>query len=117
MATQINDGMTLEAEFKGFGVWDTIIFRFRPALPEQVFSYHRGQKDLGEKKAYEATILFLFGNPTKHGLVSWDVQDAKGEMVPVCAEAIRRLPHPALHMMVETVSGYNSEARETDIKN
>lgn len=116
MASQINDGMTLEADLAALGAWDAMTYRFRPALPEQVAEYLRGQQS-GTKKPFDATILFLFGNPTNHGIVSWDLKDAKGEMVPVGPHTLRRLPYARIQALVDSVCGYNAEARETDSKN
>jgi hypothetical protein len=111
MALLINDGFTWEDTVPARGRFPSVTFRYRPALPEDVFDYLHAPKPTGKDVLRVAARLLA-----KH-LVSWDVTDDKGDAVPVSEDVLRRVPHPVLVKMVDVVTGYGPDAEAADLKN
>lgn len=107
----INDGYTLQLETKPVGPYPAIKYRCRPALYAEVMEYQYQRDLVNGREAAKPTAEFV----AKH-LVSWDIQNAKGEIVPVSLENVRCLPHGIIGQMVDGVTGYVEQA-ESDLKN
>ncbi len=110
MGLLINDGMTLTAKVAARGPWPELVAKYRPALPAAVIEYVEACKPSAAARL-QATIKLL----TDH-LVSWDVTDAKGEIMAVTPASLRRVPQPYLDELTNHVTGYGSQAEE-DAKN
>lgn len=111
MGVLIHDGYTLDGRIPAFGHHPEVSFRYRPALPEQVYEYTNAPKKTGKEELKAVVDLLL-----KH-LVSWDVRDQAGETVPVTADNLKRIPHRVQQKMVDYVTGYAAEEAAADAKN
>jgi hypothetical protein len=108
----IKDGMTLDGTVAASpGRYPTVKFRYRPALPEDVFSYMETPTPTG-KARLDATLTLL----TKQ-LVSWDVVDDAGGMVPITDAILRRTHHVVLTTMLNAITGYGPAEQQESEKN
>lgn len=110
----ISDGYTLDGLFVGtrFGL-PNVAFKFRYATPEAVFDYQQkvGRAATGRDQV-KAIGELLVGR-----IASWDIEDEKGESVPVSAEILRRLPTPLLNHLADSVCAYLPAQQADDAKN
>src|SRR5438046_1370797 len=104
MGLLIHDGHTLEGKIPARGHWPEVNFRYRPALPEDVYEYAYQSNAAPGKGRAKAVIGLL-----NRQLVSWDVTDEKGESVPITAENLKRVPHGYLEKFLDYVTGYSAE--------
>lgn len=108
----IEDGLTLSASIPAkMPLHPAVNFKYRPALPEDVYAYLRGPQTGGADELKAATKLLA-----KH-LVEWDVTDKSGAPAPLTEETFRRLHQPILALMVNFVAGYTAQEQEADLKN
>src|ERR1051326_4803957 len=110
----IHDCYTLDGNVPALGSMPEINFRYRPALPEQVYDYLRSPKTNG-KEELKAVIELL----QKH-LISWDIQEQQNgqpSSVAITAESLKRVPHRVQQKMVDYVTGYSVEEQAADAKN
>lgn len=111
---QIKDGCECEGVVPGRGPYDKIVFRYRPALFEDVCVY---QDAGGGKKRAQATIKLLLGANTSPCLRSWDLTDARGEPVPITEATLKLVPPPMLDKMLNIVASYALTEQEDAEKN
>ncbi len=111
MGVLIHDGYTLDGKTPPMGHAPEVSFRYRPALPEQVYEYQRATRNSG-KEELRIVVDFLI----KH-LVSWDVVDKSGETVPVTPETLRKVPYRILQKFLDFVTGYDILEQGQDAKN
>jgi hypothetical protein len=107
----ILDGFTLTAKIAARGPWPALTCRYRVALPAAVMTYSEDSRPSAAARM-AATVKLLADH-----LASWDVTDDKGEVLPVTATNLRRVPMAYLDELVNHVSGYSSSAQEEDAKN
>jgi hypothetical protein len=107
----IDDGYTFDGLIEARGPWPAVHFRYRPCLPEGVYDFLRGKRDTG-KQSMRATMDMLMAH-----LVAWDITDPRGDLVPIRAEFLARLPHPVLERMLDHVTGYSAPESISDAKN
>jgi hypothetical protein len=102
MPLLIPDGCTRDETIPTADGLPAVRVRFRPALPEAYneFLYPRPSG----KEVEKATLALL----TEH-LVSWDVRDKKGNLVPLDEAALRRVPWKVRNQMVNLVLSYVGE--------
>lgn len=111
---QIRDGMEMDGVVPGRGPYEAIVFRYRPAIFEDVCVY----QDAGQgKKRAQATIKLLMGAPTSPCLRSWDLTDSRGEPIPITEATLKVVPPPMLDKMLNIVAGYALTVAEEDEKN
>jgi hypothetical protein len=108
----INDGYTLDGKLPARGPWPEVKFRYRPALAEDVYEHLNAMRQASGRQQAKAAVDLL----GKY-LMSWDIEDAKGEVAPVTVENLRRLPQPILAGLVDHVLGYGEAQHEADAKN
>jgi hypothetical protein len=110
----IFDGYNLDGKIPARpGHWPEIKFRYRPALAEELWEFHRTEEASGEQRM-KATAKFLMDH-----LISWDITVAGGnETVPITAANLRRVPAQILARFIDHVAGYVERGEaETDAKN
>lgn len=107
----IDDGFTLDGCLEPRHGFPSVRFTYRLAHPEKVYSYLREPRSTG-RQFMEAASKML----AEH-LVSWDITDRAGNAVPISETTLRRIAHPVLEQMLDTVTGYGPEVREVDVKN
>lgn len=110
MGLLISDGFVMEDTIAARGRIPALTFRYRPALPEQVYEYQRANQGVSGKQQVKVISDFLLAH-----LVSWDVCEKEGETVPISADTLRRVPALILLQIVNIVAGYASG--EGDAKN
>lgn len=102
MAFLIRDGFTLEGLVPARpGLHGEVRFSYRPAIPERVGEYLKADASTAPKELANHVKLLL-----EH-LVSWDVEE-NGQPVPLDAAALRRVPHGALQVLLNHVTGYTA---------
>jgi hypothetical protein len=108
----IDDGYTLDGKIEAVGPWPEVNYRYRHALPAQVYEFLRASKGSAADEV-KAVLDLLF----KH-LKSWDVREKEdGETVPISLEILRRVPHRHQQRMVDRITGYSFEEQGKDAKN
>ncbi len=112
MAQLINDGYTLNGKVDKQGPWETVVFRYRPALPERVYEYTTAKRDTGKAAMKAATQLLL------DQLVSWDMTNGKAdETVPINLENLKHVPYPIFQKFLDAVMGYGADEASADLGN
>ena len=98
MGLLIRDGYTLDGKIPAKpGLHGEVKFSYRPALPERVVEFLRADTSTPVRELAN-TIKLL----SEH-LVAWDE-----ECDPTSPETLRRVPHSALQLLVNHVTGYSA---------
>ena len=111
MRLRIEDGYTLEGVTEETACPDRITgdplytdlpavhFRYRPALPEALAEWRYARSRVTSGKAeLDANVTLVVGH-----LVSWDVEGASGDNLPITAETVRKIPDPILDQIVTKI--------------
>lgn len=107
----IRDGFTMAGAIPARGPYPALNFRYRPALPEDVYEFLEAKKNTG-KARLAATVALIH----KY-LISWDVVDDAGEQVVAKPEVLRVVPQWYLEKIIDRVCGYTVEDESADLKN
>lgn len=101
-ALLILDGYTLEAQIPERGPFPSLLFRYRPALPDAASEYLRGPRV--NQKATKHMTDFL-----EKYLKGWDVTDVEDKPVEINANSLSRVPFPYLEALVQYVLTYATD--------
>ncbi len=117
MRLVLDDGYTLEGKteesvankvtgepmFTGLPV---INYRYRPALPDALAEWRYAlNRATSGKMELDATTKFVSDH-----LVSWDVADARGNVIGLTADIVRRIPEPILDQLVKAIATWAPKA-------
>jgi hypothetical protein len=103
MAFLIADGFTLNGLIPArAGLHGPGNVTYPPAHPERVMEYLKGDESTPQKELTNWLKLL------KEHLVSWDVEDKDGQVATISDACLRRVPHPALRVLLDHVTGYKA---------
>ncbi len=113
----IEDGYEFDGQVPAVAnLYDAIPFRYRPALADEVISYHRGQGRGTPKQEAQHTADFL-----KRHLTAWTLtrptRSGADEAVPLNVEWLLRLPYAVLLSMANHVCGYTAPQAQVEADN
>ncbi len=107
----IDDGFIFTFAIPASGPWPAVNGRYRPALALEVRKYLQAPRETPEQ-SLSADVALLADK-----LVSWDVTDKNGELVPIEKRILSRIPEVILQKMLSHVTGYGADQQEQDAKN
>jgi hypothetical protein len=116
MAHLILDGYTLEGRVAARGPWPELLYRYRPALSEEVFDYLSQSRANAGAASGKQSVRQAAEFACRH-LVGWGLLNPQGESVAITPEVLARIPHPYLMAIVNEIMGYSSEQQVADLGN
>ncbi len=110
----ISDGFTLTGKVEALpGIYDAFTFEYRPALPPAVADYHRrnrGARTTDEEMKIDAEWAMKY-------LVSWDLTDGRGNVVPLSAANFKLVHLSAQASVLNHINSYSPAQEAADLKN
>lgn len=113
MPSVIMDGYTFDGTVPAIPrLYDAINFRYRPALPVDVYAYRRSSGKGTPAQELQNDAEFV----AEH-LIEWDVTDRNGAAVKPTADVLKRIYNSALLTIINHITGYTSPQKEASEKN